>query len=44
MAALGAKGGLLRMLSARSLSRAVAEIRATDGVTLTVRAVEAVKM
>ena len=57
---LGPNGGLLRMLSARSLSRAVLEclgneryrrkaeeiaaaIRTTDGVALTVRAVEAIK-
>jgi UDP:flavonoid glycosyltransferase YjiC (YdhE family) len=58
---LGPDGGLLRMLSARTLSRAVREclgndryrrkaeeiasaIRATDGVALTVRAVEAIKV
>jgi vancomycin aglycone glucosyltransferase len=58
---LGPNGGLLRMLSARSLSKAVLEclgnerygrkaeeiataIRATDGVALTVRAVEAIKV
>jgi UDP:flavonoid glycosyltransferase YjiC (YdhE family) len=58
---LGPSGGLLRMLSARSLSKAILEcvgneryrknaedvaaaIRGTDGVELTVRAVEAVKM
>ena len=58
---LGPKAGLLRMLSARSLSKAVVEclgserykrkaeeiataIRGTDGVDLTVRAVEALRM
>jgi UDP:flavonoid glycosyltransferase YjiC (YdhE family) len=58
---LGPNGGLLRMLSARSLSRAVLEclgndrykgraeevasaIRATDGVALTVRAVESIQV
>jgi sterol 3beta-glucosyltransferase len=58
---LGPNGGLLRLLSARSLSKAIAEclenerykrraeeiataVRGTDGVHLTVRAVEAIKM
>jgi UDP:flavonoid glycosyltransferase YjiC (YdhE family) len=58
---LGPRAGLLRMLSARSLSKAVLEclgneryrrkaeeiataIQGTDGVDLTVRAVEAIKM
>ena len=57
---LGPKAGLLRMLSARSLSKAIVEclgneryqrraeeiataIRGTDGVQLTVRAIEAIK-
>ena len=57
---LGPRAGLLRMLSARSLSKAVREclgneryrrkaeeiataIRATDGVALTVRAIEAIR-
>jgi UDP:flavonoid glycosyltransferase YjiC (YdhE family) len=58
---LGPRAGLLRMLSARSLSKAIVEclgserykrraeeigtaIRGTDGVDLTVRAIESTRM